>query len=284
MRYIRGGMSIALMFGVVLGIAAPQIRPVPRKKLLAIGDVRTGYQHDSVSHGLSTIERLGYESGVFDTYIRTDSQLLTKQPVLGPKNRSINAKNLNFFDAILFFGTGEGDLTDQQKADLMSFIKDDGKGVVGAHTGNDAFFEWPEYGEMMGGYFDNHPWGVFDAPVIVEDPEFPAMRHFPLAFTLHDEIYELKGPYSRSKVRVLARLDPNKLDYSKKDIHRTDKDFPVAFARNFGKGRVFWSTFGHTQEAWDNKDIQTMYFEAIKWVLKLVDANVTPRSLPPADD
>ena len=52
-------------------------------------------------------------------------------------------------------------------------MKDDGKGFVGAHTGDDAFFDWPEFGEMIGGYFDNHPWGQFDAPVIVEDPAFP---------------------------------------------------------------------------------------------------------------
>jgi len=254
-----------------------QTPPKIRKKLLAIGDVRTGYQHDSVSHALATIERLGRESGSFDTFIRTDLQLITKGPVLGPNDRKNNAKNLDFFDAIFFNGTGEGDLSEQQKADLISFVKDDGKGIVGAHTGNDAFFTWPEYGEMMGGYFDNHPWGVFDAPVVVEDPGFPAMRHFPRTFTIHDEIYELKAPYDRSKVRVLARLDPGKLDYSKPEIHRTDRDFPVALAHNYGKGRVFWSTFGHSEETWDNKDVQTMYLEAIKWSMKLTDADVSPR-------
>jgi type 1 glutamine amidotransferase len=223
---------------------------------------------------------LGRESGLFDTYIRTDTQLLTKQPILGTNKRNINARNLDFFDAIFFNGTGEGDLSESQKADLMSFVKDDGKGIVGAHTGNDAFFTWPEYGEMMGGYFDNHPWSVFNAPILVEDPQFPAMRHFPKAFTIRDEIYELKEPYSRSKVRVLARLDAAKLDFSKPEIHRTDKDFPVALAHTYGKGRVFWSTFGHLDEVWDNKDIQTMYLEAIKWAMKLTNADVTPQPGP----
>jgi hypothetical protein len=106
--------------------------------LLAIGDVRTGFQHDSVSHALATIERLGYESGMYDTYIRTDSQLLTKEAIVihddhgkpsGP--RGINAKNLTAFDAIFFMGSGEGDLTAGQRADLLSFVYDDGKGFVG---------------------------------------------------------------------------------------------------------------------------------------------------------
>src|SRR6266404_406024 len=103
----------------------------PTKHLLAIGDVRTGYQHDSISHGLATIERLGRESGAYITYIRTDSQLLTKQPITVGDRKSINARNLNFFDAIFYMGTGEGDLTEQQKADLLSFVKVDGKSFVG---------------------------------------------------------------------------------------------------------------------------------------------------------
>ena len=246
-----------------------------KKKLLAIGDVRTGFQHDSVSHALATIERLGYESGAYVTFIRTDSQLITKSKIERHDPRTpklgafINARNLDSFDAIFFMGTGEGDLTDVQKKDLLAFVHDDGKGFVGAHTGDDAYFTWPEFGEMIGGYFDNHPWGVFDAPVIVEDPAFPAMRAFPPAFTIRDEIYVHKAPYSREKVHVLARLDAAKLDYSKaRDLHRTDRDFPVAWTKNYGKGRVFYSTFGHLPETWDNPAVQKMYFEAIKWAMK----------------
>jgi len=243
-----------------------------KKKLLAIGDTRNGFQHDSVSHALSVIEQMGYESGSYITYIRTDSQLITKgrierhDPRTPDASPDINAKNLDYFDAILFMGTGEGDLSDQQKKDLLAFVHDDGKGFVGVHTATDAFYTWPAFGEMIGGYFDNHPWGVFDAPVIVEDPKFPTMRGFPRTFTVHDEIYEFKAPYSRDKVHILARLDADKLDYSKaRDLHRTDRDFPVAWYKNYGKGRVFYSTFGHLPESWDNPAIRKMYFEAIKW-------------------
>jgi type 1 glutamine amidotransferase len=243
-----------------------------KKKLLAIGDTRIGFQHDSVSHALSVIEQMGYESGAYVTYIRTDSQLLTKEKVERHDPRTpdagadINAKNLNYFDAILFMGTGEGDLSEQQKRDLLAFVRDDGKGFVGAHTATDAYFTWPAFGEMVGGYFDNHPWGVFDAPIIVEDRKFPAMRDLPAAFTINDEIYVMKSPYSREKVHVLARLDSTKLDYNKaRDLHRTDKDFPVAWYKNYGKGRVFYSTFGHLPESWDNPAIRKMYFEAILW-------------------
>jgi type 1 glutamine amidotransferase len=245
-----------------------------KKKILAIGDTRTGYQHDSVSHALATIERLGYQSGAFVTYIRTDSQLLTKgkierhDPRTPDLGANINAKNLYYFDAIFFMGSGENDLSDQQKKDLLAFVHDDGKGFVAAHTGDDAYFTWPEFGEMVGGYFDNHPWGVFNAPIIVEDRRFPAMKAFPRRFFLRDEIYVHKAPYSRDNVHVLARLDASKLDFSKaKDLHRTDKDFPVAWTKTYGAGRVFYSTFGHLPSTWDNPAVQKMYLEAIKWAL-----------------
>ena len=180
---------------------------------------------------------------------------------------NINAKNLDYFDAIFFMGTGEGDLSDQQKKDLLAFIHDDGKGFIGAHCADDAFYSWPEYGEMIGGYFDNHPWGVFDAPIVVEDPNFPAMRFFPREFTIHDEIYVHKT-FSRDKVHVLASMDASKLDYSKaRDLHGTSRDFPVAWTKSYGKGRVFYSVFGHTPEVWDNPAIQKMYLAAIKWAM-----------------
>ena len=190
-------------------VAVARRRPAPpRKRLLALGDTHTGYTHDSIGHALAVIDHLGRQSGLYDTYIRTDSQWITKQPIPLPAR---NTKNLNDFDAVFLFISGEGNWTDQQKKDFVSFVKEDGKGVVGAHTGNAAFYEWPEFGEMMGGYFDNHPWGIFEGRVVVEAPDFPAMRHFAPSFTRREEFYVLREkPYSREKVRVLAHLDTAK--------------------------------------------------------------------------
>lgn len=131
---------------------------------------------------------------------------------------------------------------------------------------------------MIGGYFDDHPWTIFQAPIIVEDPNFPAMKGFPRSFTAVDEIYQVKN-FSRDRVRVLARLDAGKLDLNNPRVHRQDKDFPVAWARSYGKGRVFYSTFGHTLESWDDPRMQKMWLEAIKWAMGMTSADVTPRPL-----
>jgi len=248
--------------------------------------VRNGYQHDSISHALAVIERLGWESGLYDTTIRTDSQLITKGPIAFGSGTGIAtgerflARNLDYFDAIFFFGVREIELTPAQRADLLSFVRE-GKGFVAAHSAATAFFSWPEFGEMLGGRFDEHPWGITDATVVVDDPLFPAMRRFPPVAVFHDEHYQLMG-FSREKLRVLAHLDPSKLDLQRPIVHRTDGDFPVAWAKTYGKGRVFYSTLGHAAEAWDNPALQQMYFEAIRWSLGLVDGDTSPRGLPAA--
>jgi hypothetical protein len=219
--------------------------------------------------------------------IRTDSQPITKRPILFHTSTGIAtgeqflARTLNEYDAIFFFGVREIDLTADQKADLLSFVRDDGKGFVAAHSAATAFFSWPEFGELLGGRFDEHPWQIVDAPVIVEDPAFPAMRHLPPRVVINDEHYQLKD-FSRDKVRVLARLDAAALDLTRPLVHRTDGDFPVAWAKTYGQGRVFYSTLGHAVESWDNPAIHRMYFEALRWTLRLVDGDTTPRPAPRA--
>ena len=274
--------AAAFVTGVAGQGPGPQPRPT-RKQVLAWADIRNGVQHDSVTRALVTIERLGRESGAFDTYIRTDSQLITKKPITMAGNpRPITGKNLDYFDAIFFFGLREIDLTADQKADLLAFVKEDGKGFVAAHTATTAFFSWPEFGEMLGGRFDEHPWNITEATVLIEDPQFPAMKHFPLKSVIRDEHYQTKD-FTRDKIRVLARLDPASVDLKNPRVHRTDGDFPVAWVRSYGKGRVFYSTLGHAAENWDQPVVQTMYLEAMKWALGMVPGDATPRPLPGRD-
>jgi type 1 glutamine amidotransferase len=96
---------------------------------------------------------------------------------------------------------------------------------------------------------------------------------------LKDEIYQLKN-YSRDNLRVLMRLDANKLDLNNPKVHRKDRDFVVTWAKNYGNGRVYYSTLGHVEQNWDDPRLQKMYVEAIKWAMGLTNADATPRPLP----
>jgi type 1 glutamine amidotransferase len=244
------------------------------KHVLVIGQTKD-WEHDSISAAMAAVYNMGKESGLWETTMRTDTKLLTK------KELTRNAKNLSNFDLIVFASTsGELDMDDSQKADMISFIKEDGKGFVGIHAALDTNYKWPEYVEMIGGSFDEHPWMTFEAPILNEDPSFPAVRHLPAAFVKYDEIYQPKD-WSRDKVNVLLSLDPTRLDYSNNPrIHRADHDFPVAWSKMYGKGRVFYSTLGHTEESWLDPDVRTMYFEAIKWALGMTEGSTTPHPRP----
>jgi type 1 glutamine amidotransferase len=269
-------------FSMLLAIAAifaalPAMAQQSAKKKVLVFGMAKGFHHDSISSAMATVWKLGKESGVWDTEIYTDPEVIRK-PAGGKPGGGFTPLNLYNFDALVFASaTGETPLDDQQKKDLLSFVHDDGKGFVGIHAALDSNYQWPEYGEMIGGWFDGHPWGTFDAPLIVEDPAFPAMRHFPAALTKRDEIYQPKS-WSRDKVNVLMRLDDSKLDYTIKNHVREDHDFVVAWSKMYGKGRVFYSTLGHTVESWDDPEVQKMYLEAIKWVLHRTEGSTTPHA------
>src|SRR5499425_2124740 len=235
---IRATLLCLVCCSAFAGRCDAQATPPP-KRLLVIGEEK-GYRHEAVSHAAATIERLGRETGLWTTTIRTDTEALTKLKL------EYNAKNLNDFDAVFFYTGGDLEMNTEQKAALLSFVHDDGKGFVGVHSATITFTSWPEYGEMIGGYFDEHPWGTFDAPILVEDPNFPGMQQFPKSVVLKDEIYQIKD-FSRGKVRVLMRLDASKLDLNNPRVHRKDKDFAVTWGKHYGKGHVFYSNLGHVE-------------------------------------
>jgi hypothetical protein len=281
---------------------APPADPWPgKKKLLAIADPEewyhhVNYHHDSASHTLATVERLGRESGAWITVIRTDMELLKKGTLQGT-----NARSLDYYDAIFYMGEGPWDITDEQKATLLSFVHDDGKGFVAGHAGNGGhLLLWPEYAEMIGGNLVSE-FPTTDLPVILEDPKFPGVDGFPSAFWFRDQ-FTVTGPnFSRDVDHVIMRLDASKLDEAaarqqaagvperaRQGFQRAaaarlpSGDLPIVWAKKYGKGRVWYSSFGHEEVSLDDPRVQKMYVGAIKWALGLVDADITPRPLPAA--
>jgi hypothetical protein len=263
-----------------------------RKNLLAWAPVKNGVQHNSVSHAIGVLERLGYASGLYDTYIHTDSQPITLHGMVGSYGQAVMGRDLNNYDAILCIGVREVYLTDEQRADLLDFVRNGG-GLVGVHAASTMFLPWPAFGkrqspeagcgrtfkpwpqfnEMLGAEFVEHPYGVIEAPVIVDDPHFPATRFLPPKFNLRDEMYEFKD-FSREQMDVVLRLDSGSLDLRRAGVTDRTADWPLAWAKSFGKGRVFYGALGHARDTWDIPDIQRIYFEALRWALRLERAQV----------
>jgi hypothetical protein len=251
------------------------------KKLLAVADVQSGFHHDSISHALATVEQIGRKANAYVTMIRTDSQLITKSQIIGKdryEGRGVNARTLDYYDAIFMLPSGFGTMTEQQRKELLAFVHDEGKGLIVGHATGVAFTDWPEYGEMVGGYMDSE--FNADARIIVEDPAFPgAMAFGGTSFMFNDQHPVFKAPYSRDKVHVIMRLDPAALD-EKNRSRRPDGDFPVVWAKQYGKGRVFNVGWGHPDTTWDNPQFQQMMLEGIKWAMGVTKADVTPKPFP----
>ena len=290
--------ALALMSSAAL---AQNLSWPGKKKLLAIADPRewyghVNYHHDASSHTLATVERLGRESGAWITVIRTDMELLRKGKLQGT-----NSRTLDDFDAIFYMGEGPWDISDEQKANLLSFVRDDGKGFVAGHAGNGGhLLLWPEYAEMIGGNLVSE-FPTTDLPVILEDPKFPGVDGFPATFWYRDQ-FTVTGPnFSREVDHVIMRLDASKLEEAlarqianaganaerarrgferAAAARRPDGDMPIVWARKYGKGRVWYSSFGHEETSLDDPRVQKMYVGAIQWALGLVEANITPRPLP----
>src|SRR5947208_4536385 len=81
---------------VCSGTLLAQTAEKPKRNLLFIGQAK-GYQHEAISTAMATLYNLGRSSGLWNTQLRTDCTAITKKPL------KWEAKNLDAFDAIVFF-------------------------------------------------------------------------------------------------------------------------------------------------------------------------------------
>jgi type 1 glutamine amidotransferase len=172
----------------------------------------------------------------------------------------ISAEALAKVDVLVFATTGNLPFDAEQKKAVIDFVVD-GKGFFGIHNATDTGYDWPEYGEMIGGYFNGHPW-TQEVGVIVEDRNHPATRPLGDKFCVFDEIYTFKA-WDRAKTRVLARIDNATVDLAKGN--REDHDYAMAWCHTYGKGRVMYSAFGHPDELWHQDWFRQHIEGCLKW-------------------
>ncbi|MGI8784750.1 MAG: ThuA domain-containing protein [Acidobacteriota bacterium] len=227
-----------------------------RKRILFL-TLSEGFKHAVIPFAIETLQKLAAQEKDFEVTASEDVSLL-------------RADSLKNFDLVLFYTTGELPMTDVEKQDLMKWVRS-GKGFAGVHSATDTFYQWPEYGEMIGGYFDGHPWTATSDPVTVkvDDTSHVATRHLGSSFQIQDEIYQYKN-YSRDRVHVLMSLDTARTDMTKRGIKRTDGDFALAWVRQWGKGRVFYTALGHRPEVWSDPRFQTHLLNGLRWAMGVV--------------
>ena len=255
------------------------------KHLLVVADVSTGYDHDGINHMMGVVEQMGRQNGYWVTFLRSDSQLITKGVPTGVTSAryagrgpgAVNKRNLNYFDALMLLGSGDSTMSDQQKTDLLSFIKDDGKGLILGHAEGVNLVNWAPFGDLIGGYMANeYPTTGMWATVV--DPKWMAAAAFGKEpFFWADQWPVLKPEFTRGSVHTIIALDSSKMTPDQLTRSgRTDGYYPIVWAKNYGKGRVFNFTGGHNDSTLDDPKTRALLTEGIKWALGLTNEDVTP--------
>ncbi len=231
----------------------PIVKPAQPRHLLVYTGCK-GFRHDSIPYATAMLELLGQTTGAFDTTVSAEPA-------------AFKPENLHKFDAICFNNTTGELFADQElKQSLLDYVRAGG-GIVGIHAATDCFYQWPEFGQLMGGYFDGHPWNE-NVTLKIDDPRSPLTAMFAdKTFQVADEIYQFKAPYSRDHLRILLSLDTDQCDMSKASIKRTDGDFAVSWIQNFGRGRVFYCSLGHRHDIFWNPTIIKHYLAGIQFAL-----------------
>ncbi len=220
-----------------------------------------GFRHDSIPVSVRVLTNLAAQSGKLVVDQTEDVSVL-------------NAASLSSYDALLFFTSGELPLSDDQKSDLLNFIRS-GKGFGGAHSATDTLYTWPAYGDLIGARFNGHPW-TQSVSIDVEDPDHPAVSHLKPSFKILDEIYQFSG-FSRSLNRVLLTLDTHSVDLTAPGVNPGTEDFPLAWCRTYGRGRVFYTALGHFDSTWLDPRFQQMMLQAMLWLTGQIDGDASPR-------
>lgn len=253
----------------------------PRKVL--VFTLATGFVHSSIPVGAHTFELMGKKLGTWDTVISSDKEMMAPD-------------KLKEFDAIIMESTtGElfgykngGDLkkapadekahNDMLRKSLIDFVKG-GKGLVGIHAASDCSYDWPEYGEMIGGFFNGHPF--HHVTYKIDDPASPITAGFPKdhPFVIDDETYTFKKePYSRGKLHILTSIDVSKMSDAEraKENRPYDHDYALSWIHTFGQGRVFYCAHGHGEAVYWNPTILKEYLAGIQYALGDLEADATP--------
>jgi uncharacterized protein len=265
---------------VLLAPLAAQAKPAKKKQILFFTKA-AGNEHAVIkvvegqpSLAQKILTELGDKNG-FEVTHSKDGRIFTPEGI---------AK----YDGFVFYTTG--DLTTEGvdknppmpaggKDVLLEAIRK-GKAFVGIHVASDTFLTPGErfadngdatdpFLKMVGGEFIQHGQQQ-KARVFVADPKFPG--HDVKDFELFEEFYSFKN--LAKDMHVVLWLGTWSLLNTGRDSVYRRAPYPLAWAKPYGKGRVFYTALGHRDDVWQNPMFQNMVVGGLRWATGEVNANV----------
>ncbi len=176
-------------------------------------------------------------SGRYDVLVTKDQNMLRKA-------------SLAKFDAVVAYTSG-GELTKDQEAGLLGFVKGGGA-FVGLHCAAVAWKKNAAYIDMLGGVLESHG-PLCEFPVTITGADSVITRRVQ-PFRIEDELYVL-DKFDASKVKVLATAMWH------------GKAHPMAYTKDYGKGKVFFLALGHDERALGHPEFQKMLRRGVDWAL-----------------
>jgi uncharacterized protein len=244
-------------------------KPAKPRKVLLFWRCEGFFHGDGIAAGNKAIELMGEKTGAYSVVVSDDMAMFAPD-------------KLKEFDAVIFSNTTTLEFKNPEYRQALLDFVNGGKGIVGIHSAVDNFYQWPEGAATMGALFDGHPWQ--EAPVKLDDPKHPLLKAFGgKGRWVTDEMYKMKEPYSREKLRVLLSFDMSKLPADAPS--RADKDNPIAWIHQVGKGRVFYCSLGHNRHIFWDPQLLQFYLDGIQYALGDLPADATPSAkLSPAPE
>ena len=262
LRRLATGAVSSLMAAIVTSCSSPSQAPTadgaagplpvtPSARVLVVTHTE-GFRHPSIPDAEATIAMLGRTSGAFEvTYCRTADDIA----------RMLAPSALTGIDAIVFANT-TGSLPVPNLTALLDWIRR-GRGFAGIHSAADTFHDEPAYLDMLGNEFLTHG-NQTAVEATVETPSHPASMPLGLRFRIFDEIYKFTRA-NRGTVTMLLSLDRQPDDGAPEAGQAAD--LPLAWAKSYGQGRVFYTALGHREDVWQNPLYQQHLLGGIRWVV-----------------
>lgn len=251
----------------------PIASPEKPRKLLVIESLE-GMSHNTIPHTNVMIQRMGEKTGAWTTVFSNDLNNLRY-----PKVKEYDAVFLNSI-------VGEFLPDPALRADLVRYVNEGG-GMGGIHGTPWASRNWDEFAEMIGA--QSAPHRIENGIIRLYDKENPIVRPFNHEDLPHREEYyrfehEGNGRLRWDKVRVLLIVDldekvPASTDKPWQGYRRPDKVYPLAWIREYGKGRVFYNSMGHMPETFMRPEIVGHFLAGMQYILGDIEANATPNPL-----
>jgi putative membrane-bound dehydrogenase-like protein len=161
---------------------------------------------------------------------------------------ALNTENLSRYDGVMIYAN-HNTITPPQESALKEFVEG-GKALIPLHSASFCFQNSDWYIQAVGGQFSTHKYGTFTAQVI--KPEHPVMAGLK-EFETWDETY------------VHAKLNPDNIIVQER-VEGTHHE-PWTWVRQQGKGRVFYTAYGHDERTWKQKGFHDLVANGVLWAV-----------------